>query len=321
MSFKQTLSAITLGLVLTACGGGNSPDVAERSSPDPENPCGQIPSSDSCINIEFPENSGEFRHFIVHLPVSPFHLGQRQDQAAAPLLISLHGAAWYANDFNDLFHLNDLADEYGYISVLPDSSIRPSDGNKRWNTSNTFDRIPDVDDVGFVLAIIDKISTQYAVDSNNIHVFGWSNGGFMANRLACEHPQIFTSIFSFAGSIRHDLAQTCNTDGYVGVSHLHGTKDPTISYNGGSGYYPAIEAIEQWGQRNACNLTLETTTSYNFSSCLFAEETDLLSYQDCVAPVQHLRVNNGSHGPGQFDFNLFHQVMTQFFQASAESIR
>jgi len=299
--------ALLLSVFLTACTGGGGPLP-------PNNACGSLLPGDSCISIEFPADSGEFRHFILHVPAPPSP-SPSSDDTAKPLLIALHGAGYHANEFNDLFRFDSLSNSYGYIVATAESTARPTDGNKVWNTQGA-DRIPNVDDVGFILAIIDKLSAEYAIDMDGINLFGWSNGGFMSSRLACEHPEIFASMFTFAGHIRQDLTE-CSSAGSVAVSYLHGTSDTLVPYDGGEGrYLPSTYAIEQWAQKNACTLDLVHRESYDFTPDLSGEETELLEYRGCVAPVQHLKVNGGGHVPRSFNLAMFHRVMDDFMKSA-----
>ena len=43
-----------------------------------------------------------------------------------------------------------------------------------------------VDDVGFVNAMIDAVDAAYCVDPKRVYAAGFSNGGMLSNRLACE---------------------------------------------------------------------------------------------------------------------------------------
>jgi len=306
-TLDKIVMALLLSVFFTACtgGGGRLP---------PNNACGSLLPGDNCVSIEFPADSGEFRHFILHVPAPPSP-SPSSDDTAKPLLIALHGAGYHANEFNDLFRFDSLSNSYGYIVATAESTARPTDGNKVWNTQGA-DRIPNVDDVGFILAIIDKLSAEYAIDMDGINLFGWSNGGFMSSRLACEHPEIFASMFTFAGHIRQDLTE-CSSAGSVAVSYLHGTSDTLVPYDGGEGrYLPSTYAIEQWAQKNACTLDLVHRESYDFTPDLSGEETELLEYHDCAAPVQHLEVNGGGHVPNGFNFATFHRVVHDFMKSA-----
>lgn len=331
--FMKTVFAPLLSVFLTTCAGGagpsavaNTADITASTGPTPDpnalssnDACGNLLSGDSCISMEFPANSGEFRRLILHLPV-PLSPSLNGDDTAKPLMIALHGAGRSggspASRLNRIYRFNSFSDDYGYITAIPESTARPSDGNKVWNTLRSADGVANIDDVGFILAIIDKLSAEYAIDMDGINLFGWSNGGFMASRLACEHPEIFASIFTFAGHIRRDLTE-CSSAGSVAVSYLHGTLDETLPYNGVDGeYFASTYAIEQWAKKNACTLDLVHRESYDFTPDLAGDETDVLEYHDCVLPVQHLRVNGGFHGPRGFDFATFHRVMDEFMKSA-----
>ncbi len=42
-----------------------------------------------------------------------------------------------------------------------------------------------VDDTEYLVNLIDKIASSYPIDREKVYIFGHSNGGFMAHRMAC----------------------------------------------------------------------------------------------------------------------------------------
>lgn len=55
-----------------------------------------------------------------------------------------------------------------------------------------------VDDIGLLSALIDTISSEYAIDQDRIYSTGMSNGGFMSYELACFLSARITAIASVA---------------------------------------------------------------------------------------------------------------------------
>ena len=70
------------------------------------------------------------------------------------------------------------------------------------------------------------------------HVFatGMSNGGFMTNRLACDHADVFAAIAPVSGTLGVGVA--CNPSRPVSVLDAHGTGDAMVPFNGGDGPRP-----------------------------------------------------------------------------------
>ena len=56
------------------------------------------------------------------------------------------------------------------------------------------------DDSQYVQAVVKAIIEKYDVDVSRVYLLGIATGGFMANRLACENPEMFAGVVTFAGS-------------------------------------------------------------------------------------------------------------------------
>ena len=54
--------------------------------------------------------------------------------------------------------------------------------------------------MGYFHQVIDKLIEEYKVDKNRIYVVGWSNGGTMAYRLACEMSDRIAGVISYVGA-------------------------------------------------------------------------------------------------------------------------
>ncbi|MEO1598168.1 MAG: PHB depolymerase family esterase, partial [Planctomycetota bacterium] len=73
-----------------------------------------------------------------------------------------------------------------------------------------------VDDSGYLRALIEQLQATFEIDPRHIHLFGYSNGGFMANRMACDHSDVVASVASFAGGSWLDPAN-CPAEDPVSV--------------------------------------------------------------------------------------------------------
>ena len=149
----------------------------------------------------------------------------------------------------------------------------------------------------------DKIATlesQHSIDPARIYVTGFSNGGAMANRLACVMSEKISAIAVVAGA--HPQMETCEPAFPVAVLAIHGTEDHIIPYLGDGGYLPSVPAwVAAWAQRNQCALTPETEQS---QAAIKVE-----SWEDCTgdATVVLYSIEGGGHvwpgsgfGPGPY---------------------
>ena len=169
----------------------------------------------------------------------------------APLLMVLHGSAGSGEDMMTVTQrgFERLADKEKFVVVYPDALER------RWN-----DQGGTVDDVGFLLAIVDKLVADGLVDKNRIYVAGISNGGMMAQRLACEQADRIAGIATVAGGLPEPLQATCKPARALPVLVIHGTEDPIVPWSGGAvaGFedfgkvLSARETAKFWAANNRC---------------------------------------------------------------------
>ena len=100
-----------------------------------------------------------------------------------------------------------------------------------------------VDDVGFVDALIAKLSARYMVDPDRIYATGMSNGGFFAHRLGCERSDRFAAIAAVAGGVARRWSRSAVRQGHGRVTiHARRTDRPVQRRmtGGGDRCYPPI---------------------------------------------------------------------------------
>jgi polyhydroxybutyrate depolymerase len=181
----------------------------------------------------------------------------------APLLVLLHG---YAQDHVAIaaaLGANALADEHGFFLALPDGTLDPN-GRRFWNASDAccnFQRLP-VDDVAYIDAILADALARYPIDATRVYVAGFSNGGFMAHRYACERAERVAAVVSLAGDPSKDASQ-CKPRVPVSVLQVHGDADPVVPYEGAPAYGGSVfrmpaaipsakEGIATWSRLDGC---------------------------------------------------------------------
>ncbi len=150
-----------------------------------------------------------------------------------PLLVVLHGYQSSPAQVEDLFPLATAAEVLGVAVVRPQGAI-DSLSRRFWNASEACCNLYGfpVDDVGYLTRLIDEIAQEMAV--SEVMLFGHSNGGFMAYRLACDFPERFSAVVTIAGALETDPVPICGAGGPARVLHIHGTEDRVIRYGGGS---------------------------------------------------------------------------------------
>ena len=67
-----------------------------------------------------------------------------------------------------------------------------------------------VDDVSFLGQLIDYMAINYAVDLTRVYSIGYSAGGFMSYRLACDLSGRIAAISPVASSMTQEVFSDCN---------------------------------------------------------------------------------------------------------------
>lgn len=238
---------------------------------------------------------GATRKYIQYVP--PVYDGSE----AVPLILALHGLGDNVNNFQGVgFQL--VADTANFIVVYPEALPDPFTGGNAWNSGAGISGISlnaNIDDVGFLNAVIDSISENFNIDQNRIYATGFSMGGFMSNRLACELNNRISSIASVAGTVGGVL--TCNPGTELPVCHIHGTSDTNVGYGTPEGAQDntfgqnVSEWISFWTSNNGCgNVTLEGQFPNTANDGYTVEYVE---YGGCTGGnrVVHYKVNGADH--------------------------
>ena len=189
------------------------------------------------------EFEGRTRDYIVSLP------DNFRDTTNFPLVIYLHGYDWTAEIEIDYTLMNLVADTSGFIVVFPNAVDR------RWNSGIGEDAAwptPDIDDVGFINALIDTLSNHYSINLERIYACGLSNGGFMSYKLACQLSHRIAAIASVGGVISSGTADNCNPQHTMPVLQIHGTADGLVSLYGTTDWYSVDQTLSYWTDFNGC---------------------------------------------------------------------
>ena len=143
------------------------------------------------------------------------------------LVINLHGAGMTAGEQAALTNYNTVADQHGFAVVYPEGiDLSWADGRG----ASTPDR-QGVDDVGFLAALAQRLTSEYNIEPGHVFATGLSAGAFMAERLACQRADVVVAIAPVAGSL--GSGYSCNPSQPVSVFATNGVADPVVPYNGG----------------------------------------------------------------------------------------
>jgi polyhydroxybutyrate depolymerase len=194
------------------------------------------------------------RKYLVHIPAAI------SASKLLPLVIILHGGGGNAENAIRMTGMSEKADQASFIAAYPDGTGRLGDKLLTWNSGNCCGYALDnnIDDVGFVLALINKLQGDYPIDPKRIYATGISNGGMMAYRLGCELSDKLAAIAPVAGALNVE----CEPTQPVSVIAFHGTSDRNVLYDGG---VPKLQidshtredksvayAMSFWSQQDGC---------------------------------------------------------------------
>jgi polyhydroxybutyrate depolymerase len=124
-----------------------------------------------------------------------------------------------------------------------------------------------LDDVGFVLAVLDQVERDLPVDRDRVYATGISNGGMLAYRLACDASDRFAAIGPVAATL---VTDGCSPTEPVSVLHIHGLVDGNVPFDGGLPtksfqlnppvYRPVRESLDVFVRAAACRPTPRVRT-------------------------------------------------------------
>ncbi len=191
------------------------------------------------------EFEGTSRYYLLHLPSSYNGL------TPIPLVFSLHGSggSGITNETGTGFSIK--ADAERFIAVYPDGI------GASWNAGGSGypAAYNNVNDIGFISALIDTLLNKYTIDVNRIYVAGYSMGAMMAYRCAAELSAKIAAIAPVEGTM---LLTDCNPDRPVPIVVFHALDDVTVPYSGDA-YHPAVDLVlGTWRRINGCSSIPDT---------------------------------------------------------------
>jgi polyhydroxybutyrate depolymerase len=168
------------------------------------------------------------RRYIVHVPP------QATAGRPLPAVLSFHGGGGTGKGQQEYARTDGVADREGFLAVYPDGTGRLRRRLLTWNAGSCcgYARDHQVDDVGFVRALLDDLAQRTPLDARRVYATGLSNGGMMSYRLAAEAGNRIAAIASVAGGM---VADAIRSPRPVPVLHIHSVDDPRALYGGGLG--------------------------------------------------------------------------------------
>ncbi len=251
-----------------------------------------------------------------------YRLVSASTSAPHALVVALHGGLQSVEGLAHMSNLDAEARRSGFAVVYPLGVQRT------WNAGRCCGPAMrlGVDDVGFVMAIVDRLIDQGTADPTRVYATGISNGGMLAYRLATEHAERFAAIAPVAASMLIDGRPAAPVPSLL---HIHGTRDRMVPFGGGIGERSltrisnpsAREVIERWrGFADATGApTVEHIPPATIESWLAPDGTEIalcsIERGGHVWPGPHMRLRSTASA---FDATPF---IWRFFSRHATAAR
>jgi polyhydroxybutyrate depolymerase len=232
------LVVLALGLAARSRERGASPDVVTRK-----------------LDV-----GGRERSYDLYVPP-----GERSGRRLG-LVVALHGGASTPGQFERVTEFDKAAAGAGFAIAYP-AGFRHT-----WNAGDCcgMPQRRAVDDVGFVRAVIDDVARTVDIDRGRVFASGWSNGGKMAYRLACELSDRIAAI----GVVGTGLGiSACHPAKPVSIEHFHGSADELHPFRGGHGklgpdqQVSAPATIATWRRLDRCPETVRIAFQRKSATC------------------------------------------------------
>jgi len=170
---------------------------------------------------------GRTRTYLIYAPRG---LGK-----GAPLVVAMHGSGENGAQMRieTGYGFDRLADKNGFVVVYPDGY------EGYWNGCNIVGDYAanklNIDDVGFLTRLADKLTGEIGIDPARTFAMGVSRGGSMALRLALEAPSRFRAVAAVSENQPTPDNFKCKLakQGTSSVMIMNGTSDPIVPFDGG----------------------------------------------------------------------------------------
>jgi polyhydroxybutyrate depolymerase len=216
---------------------------------------------------------------------------------SVPVVFAFHPWFGTSTDMMVLTLFNSIAEQNNFLVIYPQGI------DDSWNAGGCCGTAMDqsIDDIAFVRQMLSDLETMVPIDPKRIYATGWSNGGILAYRLACEMSDTFAAIAPVAGVLWYS---PCQPEQPVSVMHVHGMNDKTVPFEGGKSdledlgivphglIVPSVsQGIATWVQLDGCagspvEEKQDVITHISYTSCRAGTTVELykIDYQDHLYP-------------------------------------
>jgi polyhydroxybutyrate depolymerase len=231
------MAAAALGAVLAGlagCGSDSDPAGPEELPP----PTGFYGlSRDFVDTLEF---EGRDRLSHVHLPMGYDH------ETRLPLLLVFHGSGTSFRQMRSWTGFDAYADDGSFIVVYPGAYGSWSDADLR-----------------FVPELVDHLAVLWAIDPARVALSGFSAGGFLSHRLACETSFPVEVVATVGATVPTTARDACESLGFgrpglASALVMLGDEDASVPLEGRDDALSLEESVAMWRSIDDCTGVLAT---------------------------------------------------------------
>lgn len=207
------------------------------------------------------EHKGRHRTAIIVVPNAG-----TVPEAGWPLVMMIHGAGGSAKQVMESSGWAELGEQERFVTVFPNGTPKNEKrsesflGNPQtWNSGGKSSlaagelsaTAKEIDDVGFLGELIERVQRELRIDPNRTFVAGHSNGAGIAYRFGFERSDLVAAIGVVAGTFFPDPKPLPHP---VSLIQIVGDKDPFTPMAGGTvkiagrkaDMPPAMQSPERW---------------------------------------------------------------------------
>ncbi len=182
-----------------------------------------------CETVSF-MHDGVNRAYILCTP-NPVPAG------ALPVVLGFHGGGGNAASWQRVLPWHETGAREGFVVVFMQGcqpgavDCTGATGSYGWNVGKPGETTM-VDDQGFTLAVLGRLTTVHALSIDRARVFatGHSLGGIFTYTLRCDRPDVFAAIGPISAT---PSDATCILAWNTSIYHVHGTGDMNVPFDTG----------------------------------------------------------------------------------------
>lgn len=234
------------------------------------------------------------------------HNAEARTETAAPLIVHLHGYRKRDEALADRGTLDRIG--WDRLEAVATQErivvVSPAAYWGQWNLldglrNTTLDGGEQIDDVGFILALIESLVADQIADPKRIYLTGISDGAIMSYRLLCTPEMPFAAAVPIIGTMAEVHRDACMDARPTPIMVIAGTDDRTLPYDGWiyrTGREISVpETMEHWRRLHHC--TGQESEVLDDIDPQDGSRVRLVRWTGCATEgaVKLLRVEGGGH--------------------------